>query len=527
MRKIIYIISVLLFFPIIILASKQQKSSPRLAVIISVDGLRSNHLHAFWNEFGEGGFHKLLSHYYTNTTSCNYESTGSTTDYASLMTGSAPYFHGITANKVYSFFDHDIVSITEDARFEGIESDLSVSARQLKATTLGDVLKLENNESQVYSIALNANHALMLGGHLADGAIWLDNYTGNFATTNYYNKGLPSFAASINAEDFIKRYREHAWYPDKPLQKYHHKPDGKHGTTSMPILYSEDEKLKFSERMKIFKQTPNVNSVIRLAACKAIEENRLGTDSHTDLLCIELNGQINDQAPKATAELEDLYIRLDKELERIINQINTTCGINNTVIVLTSTPSIEGGIHYEKNEKINSGKFKSSSSMALLNSYLMAIYGQNDWVKGYYAGNIFLNRHDIQKNNIKMDEICDYAAQFMLDFQGVQSSYTISRLQYCTGNGHDPIVRMRNSYHKSHSGDIFIKLQPGWQDVDKNGVTQRINTPSNSQIPIAIFGYEIKDSNQSMNYEDIIPTLCTLLTIPLPNASMGKSIPLY
>jgi len=51
----------------------------------------------------------------------------------------------------------------------------------------------------VTPIAPDAESAILSAGHAANGAFWMDNTNGKWATTTYY-KGIPWFASSLRGD---------------------------------------------------------------------------------------------------------------------------------------------------------------------------------------------------------------------------------------------------------------------------------------------------------------------------------------
>ena len=86
------------------------KTPPRLTVIISINGLDNYEIETFSKMLDPNGMRKLISGVYNPNATCSYMVTSTTTDYASMMTGSTPHYHGIIANKFYSLIDNNIVS---------------------------------------------------------------------------------------------------------------------------------------------------------------------------------------------------------------------------------------------------------------------------------------------------------------------------------------------------------------------------------------------------------------------------------
>ena len=85
----------------------------------------------------------------------------------------------------------------------------------------------------------------------------------------------------------------------------------------------------------------------------------------------------------------------------------------------------------------------------------MALYGHERWVDGVYGQSIYLNRTLIEQKRLSLETIQRQVANFLMDFEGVQTalpSYEVARY---------PILG--SSLCKRHTGDVVFMLQPGWQ----------------------------------------------------------------
>ncbi len=497
------------------------RMAPRLTVIISINGLDNYEIEAFSKMLEPNGMRRLISGVYNPNATCSYMVTSATTDYASMMTGSTPHYHGIIANRFYSLIDDNIVSCIEDARYEGINTKDMISPRLLQATTLADQIKLNNQKSKVYAIGLTAESAIMLGGHLADGAIWFDDINAGICTSTFYDKGLPRWADKINREGLIRSTCVNDWQPMFSLPSYQYAPNGSYLNGEKPTFINFTDGDDNYDFMKKFRQSPFINDIIKELATRAIRDEQMGTDDATDLLCIEFNAHSPFDAYTLCAENEDLITRLDRNIKSLLDVIEISVGLENSLIVLTA-PHNNPTQTPQNDSRLSSGTFNSRRAMALLNSYLMAIYGQGRWVSGYYDKNISLNKSLIEDENIKMSEIQDYVAQFMLEFSGVHTAIPAYQIQTAASLTNDMPSRMRNSHYKNRSGDVVFTLLPGWVEYDEK--LQRTLYPSITQpyTPIAIWNKEIKHTKSDIMIEDLCATLCRILQIPYPNACIGR-----
>lgn len=501
---------------------------PRLVVFIVVDGLQSEHIMTIWNDLNKGGFKRL----YAQGAVCNHAyypilSAGSAADYASLVTGSTPFYHGIVGNTFYNRATDTTQPCLQDDKYNGIGTDDDFSLRPLLASTCSDELKMNTaGKSKVFAIGIHAAETMLLAGHAGDGAVWVNRETANLATSTFFAAGLPHWADQANVDHAVENGIRSEWTPLYNISTYFFPashPDASHGFDYV------NNGSSMSQIMAKYKQSPFVNTLVENLAVKALTDEHLGQDDYPDFLGLEFTVQVagDPSHELVSAEKEDMYLRLDNNIADLIDKIDSYVGLNNTVIVLTSN---EGEPHQQQTLEtynVPSGQFVPVRSMALLNLYLMALYGQHQWVVGYHNKNIYLDHAAIDKKGISLNEIQQRCANFMLDLQGIQTAFTTQQIMAADGNAHDEAARMKNSYNKHRSGDVVFTLMPGWVEADNNGKVLPINNGKTSYVPMLFFGDDIQPQ-QLPNHAitDLAPTLSWLLQTGFPNANIGSPITL-
>ena len=202
-----------------------QQQVPRLVVYITVEQLRGDYIEYFYNTFGERGFKRLFNEgvVYSNVR-FDFSNVEEGTAFATLFTGSNPCYHGISGNYVYNFEDEKEVSILYDRDFLGNYTKDNYSPKHLYSSTVGDELKIASKgQSSVYSIAPNPLAAILSAGHAANGAFWIDDKNGKWATTTYY-KDMPWYVDRYNngPESLSARLDSMIWSPLLPFPKSPH-----------------------------------------------------------------------------------------------------------------------------------------------------------------------------------------------------------------------------------------------------------------------------------------------------------------
>lgn len=491
---------------------------PRLAVFISVDGLKPYDIETYSSSIETKGFSRLTNEaaIYLPNARCNWNSFSPATFYATLMTGATPNLHGIVDSHFYSMADNEVISCINDPRFDGINTDIEVSPRMLQANTISDQLKSFFPTSRIYSIARNAESAIMMGGHLADAVVWLDNNSGEWATSKYYNKGLPLWALQQNSTNSLKTLIGKPWQPIDNITLYHY-PLRTKNTWNLPRpIFQESEKI--SELLN----SPYVNDIITQLAIRALKDDNLGTDESPDMLMIEYSLKTPFSEGTRCAEYEDAMKRLDSNLASLLNALDIAVGLNNTIIILTATPQISHTTN-DTDKRLPQPQFHNERAIALLNSYLMALYGQGQWVTAYHNRQIFLNHQLIDNQSVQLNEIQDKTAQFISEFQTVLTATPAHTLAMPTSsNSFDVISRQANSHYKHRSGDVVLTLIPGANDLDNSNAV----TFNPMFVPLLIFApdAQLENTGQQTTITQVCPTIARLLWITSPNAAteMGR-----
>lgn len=543
MKKAILIIS--LFIILANTGFAQQRMSipsdkPKLIVEIVVSQMRYDYIHRYWDKFGEGGFKLLVNEgAFCKNARYNYLLTQSYPGLATIATGSNPMVHGIVSNKWYNKNSGVEIDAVADEKMNTIGGSFfsgKFSPKNIFTSTFGDELNLYEPKSKVIGVSMDPGSAILLTGHNPTGTFWFDSEKGNFVTSSFFTSTMPSWADTFNTKKFAKLYAEREWSALNPIASYEEADTNK--------VKAPEAKKKIIDKLKtmwdglIAKKEPTLNYASLLSspygnlltkdfAIASIVGENLGADDYTDLLTITFTASqtIGSKYGPHSIEVEDTYLRLDKELAHFLEFLSTTIGRENVLVVLTSDQGIASTPEHLEKSKIPGGYFEPKRAMALLGSYLKAIYGQGNWVSAYHEKQIYLNHRLIEDSNLKLAEVQQKIADFMLEFSGVSNTITGSTLQ--SSNFTSGIFeKFQNSYNQRRSGDIIINLEPGW--VESNGTITSGNSSYSYDVhvPLIWYGWKIKRRSilSPVSITDIAPTLSTLLGITWPNGATGNPI---
>jgi hypothetical protein len=498
-------------------AQTKIKYAPRLVVNITIDQLRSDYLEAFTPVYGTDGFKRLLQQgtVYENA-SYPFTKIDRSSAITSVVTGVSPYYHSIVGERWLDKESLRPVKCTEDTSKPGIPSPA-----KLTVSTIGDELKVSTfGLSKVFAIAPTEDAAILSAGHAADGAAWIDDFRGEWTTSDYYTGSNQSWALAFNALHAPeKTVAKTIW---EPLTKqsgifnyYQHVGDQK------PFRHQFKGERKFIE----YKTSALINTHITDAALHCIGNMSMGMDRITDMLCLTYYaGNFDHKAvTDCQMELQDTYFRLDRELARLIRNIESKVGAEHVIFFITSTGySDEQSADYGK-YRIPSGTFYINRTANLLNMYFSAIWGQGRYVETCFGNEIFLNHKLLESKRVSLTDATQRGQEFISQMSGVSNVYTA--LQLLSGNNRET-AKIRNGFNAERNGDIIVEVSPGW--VLQNEQTQETQHSRATFIPFPIIiygaGTAAERIKQPVTIDRIAPTIAKTIRIRAPNACSSEPL---
>jgi hypothetical protein len=272
-----------------------------------------------------------------------------------------------------------------------------------------------------------------------------------------------------------------------------------------------------------------VNGEVNRLVERFFEYGTIGKKNVPDFLAISYFAGNSEErnVRNYSVELQDTYFRLDKDLEKLLDLIDKKVGLQNTVIFVASTGYFNDRETIPKLVNISSpGEFYPKRCLALLNMYLMAVYGQGNWVDTYYDKQIFLNRKLIEDRQILIEDIQNKAADFLIEFSGIQDVFTSHDILH--GRWNDSMLKIRNGFHRNVSGDLLLEIQPGWKIVREDNTADNDEYVHVGQIPVPLIisgaGVSGQTIHRKIRATQIAPAVCRLLRIRSPNASSDDAL---
>ncbi|MBC7864076.1 MAG: alkaline phosphatase family protein, partial [Bacteroidia bacterium] len=308
---------------------------PKLVVGIVVDQMRYDYLWRYWNKFGEGGFKKLVTQgFLCKNTHYNYVPTYTAPGHTSIYTGTTPATHGIISNNWYDRATGSVLYCVEDSLVKPVGTDNAkgrMSPKRLLTTTIADQLRLSNlKKSKTFGIALKERSSILPAGHTANGAFWFDGSVGGFVTSSHYMTELPVWVKNFNDKKPALTYLQKGWNTLLPIAQYTEslEDNSKYEFASTqpdmaPVFPYDYTKIIEKKKFEAIAYTPYGNSITKDLAIECLKNEQLGKDEFPDMLCVSFSSTdiIAHAYGLRAIEVEDVYLRLDKDIEEFLKTI--------------------------------------------------------------------------------------------------------------------------------------------------------------------------------------------------------------
>ncbi|GAB2777996.1 alkaline phosphatase PafA [Salinimicrobium soli] len=515
------------------------RAQPKLVVGVVVDQMRYDYITRFWDRFGENGFKKLVSDGFNcRNHHFNYIPTYTGPGHASVFSGGAPETHGIVGNDWYDRYADKMVYCVGDSSVEpvGTTSDAGkMSPHRLLTSSVADENRLYTQfRGKTIGIALKDRGAILPAGHTANAAYWFNGKKeGKWISSSFYMEKLPKWVQDFNASGIADKYVQ-TWTPLYDITTY--------AESGVDINlfeggFSGKEKTDFPYDLKklkdanggydILKATPFGNSLTADFAIAAIEAEKLGQDADTDFLTVSFSATdyVGHNFGVNSKEIEDTYLRLDRDLAKLLQALDAKVGEGNYTLFLTAD---HGGVDvpsYLQSVKIPANYFDFGTFRKDLDSWLSGKYGVEGLVKEISNNQIFLDAEVISTHELNSSDLQRIIADYVLQYDLVSEVFTRDQLM-ATSYTEAIASAIDHGFNQKRSGDVIVVLEPSVISYSRTGSTHGSGHNYDTHVPLIFYGKGIKSGNTLERTEvtDIAPTISALLGISFPSGATGKPL---
>jgi len=262
-------------------------------------------------------------------------------------------------------------------------------------------------------------------------------------------------------------------------------------------------------------------------AIAAIEGENLGQDAITDVLAVSFSSTdyIGHKFGVNSKEVQDAYLRLDKDLERFFNALDEKVGKGEYTVFLTADHGAIDVPSYLKSLKIPAGYVNNSELKKSFNAFLTKTYGTTEILENISNFQIFLNREKIKELGLNLKDVQEAIVNEQMSYPHIYKAYSASTMS-STDFVEGIEALLQKGFSQKRSGDVILVYNPAYISYSKTGSTHGSGLNYDTHVPLLLFGKGIKNGYtfQKTEITDIAPTMSALLGISFPNGAIGQPL---
>ena len=503
-------------------AAAQGATPPKLVVILVVDQMRIDYLQWYASNYS-AGFMRLMrdgawfteaAYPYLNTVTCPGHST--------IGTGSFPYRHGMILNNWFdpktgkSPYCTDDPTVTEISynHLSPVQGD---SAKLLRVPAIGEQMMKRGGRS--VALSLKPRSAVTLTGHQATAVLWFDDRGGWTTSTAFTPGPVPFLQAFIDANPIPADY-DKVWERTLPLSAYQGQDDMKGEgkvagwSTTFPHPLAVPGGKVDADFYARWQRSPYADEYLGRMAAASIDALKLGQGSTTDFLGVSFSatdGVGHVYGPRSH-EIQDLLVRLDRTIGKLIEHLDTAVGPANYVLGLSADHGVS-----EIPEQIGGGRISSKSVSTALQDVLVPALGPGTHVLSSTYTNIYLD--DRARKRLSKDKALREAAfKALLTVEGIEFAFWGPDLATSAARASSDRIRRAAalSQFPGRSGDIIIAPKEKW--LMSTAVTTHGSQYSYDQrVPVILFGASVRAGRYTgaATPADLMPTLAAVAKVKI------------
>jgi predicted AlkP superfamily pyrophosphatase or phosphodiesterase len=517
---------------------------PQLVVFLVVDGLPQRQITGYQDQFAPDGFNRFLqrgaafdnAHY-------GHGYTVTAAGHAVMLTGAYPARTGVIGNEWRDPVTGKSVYCTEDAAHTYIGHKTApmagTSPRNLRAETVGDVLRRVSPASKVIAISAKDRGAILPAGHAGTAYMYMGE-KGDFASSTYYMQTHPKWVEDFNATRPADAYFKRIWAPLLQESAYQRSvPDSqpwyrKDGNADrLPAVMGEGSEAPGQRFYNTLIASPFVDELTLNFARAALQGEALGQSAtRTDILSISLSSHdyVNHAFGPESRISHDHMLHLDRYLQAFFADLDQRIGKDKYLAVLTADHGFSATPEWAKTQGQDTGRLNPSQVLGHVNAGLSAKFGDAKWTLGFSTAGILFDKAVIAAKGVSPAAIDNEARTLLLQLGGVAEVFTREQLASAEATDKPFLTAMRRAWHPDLSASIHVVLKPGWMlGSALMGTTHGSPHAYDTQVPILFYGPRWLGAGHvaaRVEVADIASTLSQILRLPAPAQSEGRPLPL-
>ena len=514
----------------------EKPARPKLVVLLVVDQMRGDYVDKFRGQWTSGLKRLLTEGAWFRSAAYPYAATETCVGHATISTGSFPASHGIVANAWWDREQQKMTTCTNDpnaknSAYAGGSAKGGDSAWRMEIPSFAEELKFQSaGATRVVTLSVKARAAITMAGHKGDSVTWIDS-PGTLVTSSVY--GTMPFVEDFGKKNPVAQDFGKTWSLSLPATAYRYEEtatgaatvDGWTRTFPHALRGNQGASAPDAAYYEQWATSPFADTYLTKLAERAVDSLGLGKGTGTDFLGVSYSSvdYVGHTFGPRSREIQDILVRLDKDLGQLFAILDKKVGAGNYVVALSADHGVAPIPVDMQKTGVDAGVVSLPELQARIEKALEPMNYPKP-VVARMAGNELYFSEGVYAR-LKADPT---AMKAVLDaisaMPGVAAVYRAEDL----GNGTTPIAQTRKaavlSYFAGRSGDLYVLQKPYWlMDSSPEG-SKRVTgtshgTPYNydQHVPVFFMGYGIQPGEyfESATPADIAPTFAALTGVTL------------
>ncbi|RYD64789.1 MAG: hypothetical protein EOP84_32435 [Verrucomicrobiaceae bacterium] len=275
--------------------------------------------------------------------------------------------------------------------------------------------------------------------------------------------------------------------------------------------------------------TPFGNQLIAEFAEAAIEGENLGQGPQPDLLTVSFSSldACGHRFGPYSHEIQDVMLRLDRQLAEFFAYLDKKIGLANVTIVLTADHGVAPLPEFATSQGLSSQRLNEERMVTALLATVVEKYGPGKYFRtsDIVEGNLYFDHDVLREKSIVPNDLAEFIREWAFETGVVHACYT--REQLLDGRAPGLIgQKVLNGYNAERSGDLVFVYKPYVVPTgSKTGTTHGSPYEYDSHVPVFFYGAAFKPGRYFEDFAitDIAPTLSAALGVNKPPGSIGRT----
>jgi len=329
-------------------AATGSAARPKLVVLLVVDQMRADYVDKFQGQW-TGGLKRMLQEgAWFREAAYPYAATETCVGHATISTGALPTTHGLVANAWWDRDSQKMVTCTADPKaansaYGGAPAAGGDSAWRMRVPSFAEELRFQTGgATRVVTFSLKARAAITMAGHKADAVTWLDK--GSWITSSAYGS-MPFVETYVKANPITSDFGK-VWDLSLAKSAYSYDetatgavaPPGWSLTFPHALRGKSDNETPDAAFFDEWNNSPFADTYLTRLAETAVDQLGLGKSGGTDFLGVSYSSvdYVGHAFGPRSWEVQDILLRLDKDLADLFSHLDTMVGRGNYVVALSA-----------------------------------------------------------------------------------------------------------------------------------------------------------------------------------------------